>query len=135
MVLARLRSFIGFISMGGDVMDKITDEEIEYYTDELNESLQQKSEGILGAYHSEYFEDIGRKLIAHHQATKNMQWISVEDELPEKLGDYSVWVTFSNGGVEDMRMVHVEDWMRDNAHDDLHVTHWQPLPTPPSEDK
>jgi len=58
-----------------------------------------------------------------------MDWISVEDRLPEK-GDYSVLIAYDNGSVEDgkaccvIQMAHVEDkWPC--------ATHWMPLPKPP----
>tara|TARA_R110000850_G_scaffold202502_1_gene328460 strand:- start:330 stop:587 length:258 start_codon:yes stop_codon:yes gene_type:complete len=58
------------------------------------------------------------------------KWIDPAKELPED-GDYSVWVAFSNGSVEDMKMVHVQDWIRDDYHRGITVTHWMKMPEPP----
>lgn len=57
-------------------------------------------------------------------------WNDVNVELPED-GDYSVLVAFSNGSVEDMKMVHVQDWVRDGGYGDLEITHWMPMPEHP----
>lgn len=59
------------------------------------------------------------------------KWIPAYQELPHD-GDYSVLVAFSNGSVEDMRMVHVQDWVRDGGYGDLEVTHWMHMPPHPS---
>lgn len=72
-----------------------------------------------------------------------MEWISVEDRLPE-LKDDSVLAHFENGSIE---TIHIEDYFKPitngfNANGEqiytkwyLHhnplVTHWMPLPTPP----
>jgi hypothetical protein len=63
------------------------------------------------------------------------KWMDASKSLPSD-GDYSVFVAFSNGSVEDMRMVHVQDWVRDNnlASDmkDVTVTHWMHMPNHPN---
>lgn len=58
------------------------------------------------------------------------KWISVEDKLP-KNGDYSVLVVFNNNSVEDMKMVHVQDWIKGRY--GTRITHWMPLPDPPGD--
>jgi len=59
------------------------------------------------------------------------EWSDPKVELPED-GDYSVFVAFSNGGVEDMKMVHCQDWIRDGGYDGLNITHWMPMPPHPN---
>lgn len=61
-----------------------------------------------------------------------MEWISVEDGLPnkhEKILIYSeegsMWVIPYNGSPSDL-------W-QDEYNDSGDVTHWQPLPSPPKE--
>ena len=61
-----------------------------------------------------------------------MNWISVKDRLPDNSGDYLI---VSDGGVYVDR--YVSDYMifmypDQNNEQDLHVTHWMPLPEPPS---
>ena len=58
------------------------------------------------------------------------EWSDVDVEMPED-GDFSVFVAFSNGSVEDMKMVHVQDWVRDGGYNDLEITHWMPMPQHP----
>jgi hypothetical protein len=59
-----------------------------------------------------------------------LEWIDASEELPED-GDYSVFVAFNNGSVEDMRMVHVQDWARSRDFGGIEVTHWMRMPEPP----
>jgi hypothetical protein len=70
------------------------------------------------------------------------EWIECAKQLPE-IEDNSVLVYFSHGGID---MVHIEDYFMDitSGFDDKGqqlytkwylvqgVTHWMPLPTPPS---
>lgn len=70
-----------------------------------------------------------------------MEWISVDDRLPE-LCDDSVLAVFPNGGID---MVHIEDYFLDitcgfdEQGEQMYtkwyisqgVTHWMPLPDPP----
>jgi len=72
-----------------------------------------------------------------------MDWISVDDRLPE-IKDDSVLATFPNGGVD---IIHIEEYFKDitNGHDEegrqeytkwylsQGVTHWMPLPEPAKE--
>ena len=71
-------------------------------------------------------------------------WISVKDEQPE-LKDDSVLAHFETGSIE---TVHIEDWFRPitGGHDEINgyeitqwyriasptITHWMPLPEPPT---
>ncbi|HFG7032431.1 DUF551 domain-containing protein [Acinetobacter baumannii] len=72
-----------------------------------------------------------------------MEWISVEDQLPE-IADASILAHFQSGSIE---TVHIEDWFKDitsGVDDDGNqrftkwylkasntITHWMPLPEPP----
>ena len=64
---------------------------------------------------------------------KQSEWISVEERLPEKDGQYLVWVVTPNRGcVEEVQM----EWFRncDRYYNYMwknHYTHWMPLPEPP----
>ena len=72
-----------------------------------------------------------------------MEWISVDDRLPE-LEDNSVLAYFSHGGID---MVHIQSYFSDitagldSKGNQLYtkwylsqnVTHWMPLPEPPKE--
>ncbi|CBJ80312.1 conserved hypothetical protein [Xenorhabdus bovienii SS-2004] len=73
-----------------------------------------------------------------------MDWIKCSERLPE-IRDDSVIVYFSNGSMD---MVHIEDCFRDigagvdeNGNQlwtkwylSIGITHWQPLPEPPTEE-
>ena len=75
-----------------------------------------------------------------------MKWIACEDELPE-IRDDSVLVYFPKYDCVDM--VHIEDWFKDITaglddngnqlytkwYKSQGVTHWHPLPEPPTEEK
>jgi hypothetical protein len=70
-----------------------------------------------------------------------MKWISVKDELPKKDGDYLVCDTHSDAMMVTCYEVNTMRW-NDNGtkplidfweHDE--VTHWMPLPNPPSTKK
>ena len=67
------------------------------------------------------------------EAIRDRSWIDAEKELPPD-GDYSVLVAFNNGSVEDLKMVHVQDWVRDNMyrHGNMCITHWMYMPDHPS---
>ena len=62
-------------------------------------------------------------------------WVKVEDGLPKEAGRYLCWVTEQNdlgksGFVWNCCFhIHEESWS-DNLKE-MHVTHWQPLPSPP----
>ena len=82
--------------------------------------------------------------LAKFAELQQTQWIACNTELP-KLGDYSVLVYFSEN--ESIDMVHVEDYFKDitAGHDEKgnqaytkwymwqKVTHWMPLPSPPTD--
>ncbi|HBP5538859.1 DUF551 domain-containing protein [Pseudomonas sp. PI1] len=55
------------------------------------------------------------------------EWISVKDRLPPEDQCVLVWV---DGGIE-FATQH-NSFFVDEFHDLLDVTHWQPLPAPPS---
>ena len=59
-----------------------------------------------------------------------MKWISVKDRLPEI--DDSVIVAFDNGDVDhDWFDTEFKHWAR-LRYDTRNITHWMPLPKPPS---
>lgn len=70
------------------------------------------------------------------------QWISVEDRLPDD-GDYVLTASpykasFGyNGCVINTHIYSERDWFNEGAgeYESNIITHWMPLPTPPSEDK
>lgn len=72
---------------------------------------------------------------AHSLGQKSVKsfgiWTDAKELPPD--GDYSVLVAFSNGGVEDMKMAHVQDWTRGYLVPDIYVTHWMRMPTHPKE--
>ena len=70
------------------------------------------------------------------------EWISVEDRLPNKEGDYLVFIVDNLGEarMEVMKLFkwatsfnwseHMNSWWKEYNH----ITHWQPLPKPPKEE-
>lgn len=70
------------------------------------------------------------------------KWISVEDRLPEKEGNYIVAEKKGNGEtyVTERGLLHWANgpswclsWQEQYVHE-IKVTHWMPLPEPPKED-
>ena len=57
------------------------------------------------------------------------QWVSVEDRLPEEFGRYLIYfdADFTTSDISTAEWLLV--WVIPD--DDIKVTHWQPLPTPP----
>lgn len=61
------------------------------------------------------------------------EWISVKDRLPTYFDDVWAWVVFSTGEARG-----TETWLEDNGSwvmgsaKNFTVTHWMPLPDPPS---
>lgn len=61
------------------------------------------------------------------------KWISVEDRLPE---DFStVWGAWWVYWKLTWKIYHVRDWRFKDDKDIEHVTHWMPLPIPPTTNK
>lgn len=56
-----------------------------------------------------------------------MEWISVEDKLPEESADYLVWV--NNFDCEPY--IRIEGYLGDFGFTRKTITHWMPLPDPP----
>jgi len=80
------------------------------------------------------------KLIAHYNRTRDMQWVSVEDRLPEDRSFVDVWcgaerwsdIEFANGVFSHL----VVDDDGDYSYSvDINPTHWMPLPTRPTQDE
>ena len=66
-----------------------------------------------------------------------MEWISVNDRLPEKCGEYIVFVKNLTGRIAYFNPVFVASFYYTwnfQAWEDNVVTHWMPLPAPPKED-
>ena len=60
-----------------------------------------------------------------------MEWISVEDRLPEDVDIYIVRYR-SGGRWLSLYMPRKKTWMDiDIGVEEMHVTHWMPLPEPP----
>jgi len=61
-----------------------------------------------------------------------MEWISVEDRLPESM---DIYITgFDNGGVWISVFTNEKIWIDENGKDlSLKVTHWMPFPKHPEE--
>ncbi len=82
-----------------------------------------------------------RAAIAALQAQLNDGWISVEERLPEPTGMQREFylVALSNGVVKELAFEfnHYENMLFDVGwHNTAYpVTHWQPLPQPPKQDK
>lgn len=64
------------------------------------------------------------------------RWISVEERLPEKKGNYLVRCYFHNPGAsytyENIKIIHFRGkskWATENEY----ITYWMPLPEPPEE--
>lgn len=68
---------------------------------------------------------------------RKSDWISVEERLPNIYTDVWVWVIYADGiatGTESWRDPSVEgklEWAMGSAKG-YRVTHWQPLPAPPT---
>lgn len=61
-----------------------------------------------------------------------MDWINVEDRLPEEDGYYWVAEVHVEGFDRGRRTFFNEDWSQFFVEDDeWRVTHWMPLPEPP----
>ena len=72
-----------------------------------------------------------------------MEWIKIEDKLPE-IKDGSVLVHFSNGSIETVHLEWFDDitcgldpdgnqmYCKRYENDDPGLTHWMPLPSPPT---
>lgn len=66
-----------------------------------------------------------------------MEWISVEDRLPEKSGYYLIFADIDYMGVVLYSAKHkaFNAWDGfDNARHSIDVTHWMPVPEPPKAD-
>lgn len=67
-----------------------------------------------------------------------MEWISIEDRLPEKDGFYLVYAKSYNAFFPD---VSIQEYVReigftyDRYLSEDSITHWMPLPKPPEEDE
>lgn len=65
-----------------------------------------------------------------------MEWISIEDRLPEKDGFYLVYAKSDNPFIPE---VYVQEYVQeigftyDGEWVDTRATHWMPLPKPPKE--
>ena len=64
-----------------------------------------------------------------------MEWISVDDELPKKSGDYDVQYSryFNDTGRYNHSFFPWLRYWHDEKYSDRIVTHWMPLPEPPEE--
>lgn len=70
---------------------------------------------------------------------KSREWVSVEDELPEKDGHYLVLAHDIVNQWQDVRHLkthHYKRFISDDGFSDYEpiVTHWMPLPSPPESD-
>ena len=59
------------------------------------------------------------------------EWISVQDRLPDYLGDCLVWAHDQEG--HGYLRIDTYSWRYGFLH--LNVTHWMPLPAPPEDDQ
>ena len=69
-----------------------------------------------------------------------MEWISVEERLPEENGHYLVYEVCAHGGMVSLFEQHLNGraiWYKyDSEYGDFEVTgvtHWMPLPPPPEQ--
>ena len=119
----------------------------------LGNNAQCKSLGIDGCDGCQYAfdENCHSKAIAGHLVSNGvtiLQWISVEERMPENIGDYIVvvkskydWepdytVDVDVAGYDPYAGWYIDgcwntfnDWNEGQQY--LHVTHWMPLPEPP----
>ena len=86
---------------------------------ELLDIIIQPGEKTLG--------DIADHLIANGVTVQ--KWIPVSERLPEKDGDYLIYVTVPFSGSKFMTVMHYEKDASISIWQD--TTHWQPLPEPP----
>lgn len=68
-----------------------------------------------------------------------MKWISVKERLPEKYGDYLTLPVYRKDRESYTSQFHVHNqtWTKEdeNAYDyKVEITHWMPLPEPPTEE-
>lgn len=65
-------------------------------------------------------------------ATGDSMWISVEDRLPETIGDY---IVFGDGMIAWSFFNSSKKWVA-SGHNHFYegITHWQPLPQPPTDE-
>lgn len=90
-------------------------------------------------YTSRFIESIAD--IPHINVAPKPEWISVEDRLPEEEGAYLVLIV-DYLGEERMEVVELFKWancfdwsshMSSRWKDSNTITHWMPLPSPPTE--
>lgn len=61
-------------------------------------------------------------------------WISVDDQLPSRNGEYLVYVSGGYISIDEYcDRFHANKWGYYTGHDGNYVTHWLPLPQKPSE--
>jgi hypothetical protein len=85
------------------------------------------------------YADKNRAIVAWNtrapdQLVRDSEWISVEDELPENAKTVSTARVRENGlrTVIGMGFYRGDKWQTLNINADTDITHWQPLPSPPS---
>ena len=75
------------------------------------------------------FVDMIESAISHkYESERKDGWISVEDRLPEKSGEYLTY----NGREYSIQKYNENGWL--NMYDAIFITHWQSLPPSPEED-
>ena len=110
------------------------EKQIEEIALDLNNMIHFKDNGLVARYATaEAMYDLGYR--------KQSKWISVEDKLPDKEGCYIVTEKNGNGKVYVTERVLLywangPSWCmswQERDIDKIKVTHWMPLPAPPTD--
>lgn len=139
-----------------DATEKVTYDYVETASNEAKEliakfGLIDNEEVLVKALVAAYCRGVDavdgylrNSLSAYRASVKSQQWISVKDRLPEEGQDclfYVNWIDVWDKGSErityqEIGVFNGKDCFYHRAHTDLKkVSHWQPLPAPPKEEK
>ena len=116
--------------------NEITDEEIKWFKESLIYLINGRD------IETQDFYEMSEKLIAHYESTKYMQWVSVDDRLPEKTcyvdgwhkeGERQTDMEYNNGKFYFIILDHDGDY----SHKEVcaEITHWIIPPQPEGEGK
>lgn len=101
----------------------------------VDKKIENLAEEILQEYtncYSEVDKEVLAKMISEAIPSKQTEWISVDERLPEREGKYLVYTYKGGIGFGEFRSYLLNKERALSAPQfDYYVTHWMPLPEPP----